>query len=431
MKTVAFFTLGCKVNIYESNALMNDFKKAGYEIIANDKPADAYIINTCSVTNMADSKSKKTIRHAKKLNPDAIICVMGCFAQTNPEAKEMNEIDILIGNGNKSKALELVDEALNSNEHKKSVNLLSIRDVRDYENLEAVEFDHTRAFVKIEDGCSNFCSYCIIPYARGPVRCKDKDLVIKELQNIAALGYKEVVLAGIHTGHYTCGKDYHLSHLLHDIIKNVPELKRIRLSSIEINEIDDDIINLMAESKIIANHIHLPLQSGSDKILKLMNRRYDSKFFEDKVNKIRSVRPDISLTTDVIVGFPYEDDADFLDCVNFIKKINFSELHVFPFSARKGTKAYDMPKVNDAKKKERVHELLKLSEELKKDYYEKFIGKTLDVIVETIQDNKYMVGHTSNYLHVLLPIDSSKIGALVNVKLEKMENDYILGQIIA
>ena len=203
MKTVAFFTLGCKVNIYESNALMNDFKKAGYEIIANDKPADAYIINTCSVTNMADSKSKKTIRHAKKLNPDAIICVMGCFAQTNPEAKEMNEIDILIGNGNKSKALELVDEALNSNEHKKSVNLLSIRDVRDYENLEAVEFDHTRAFVKIEDGCSNFCSYCIIPYARGPVRCKDKDLVIKELQNIAALGYKEVVIPGIHTGHYT------------------------------------------------------------------------------------------------------------------------------------------------------------------------------------------------------------------------------------
>lgn len=431
MKTVAFFTLGCKVNIYESNALMNDFKKAGYEIIANDKPADAYIINTCSVTNMADSKSKKTIRHAKKLNPDAIICVMGCFAQINPEAKEMNEIDILIGNGNKSKALELVDEALNSNEHKKSVNLLSIRDVRDYENLEAVEFDHTRAFVKIEDGCSNFCSYCIIPYARGPVRCKDKDLVIKELQNIAALGYKEVVLAGIHTGHYTCGKDYHLSHLLHDIIKNVPELKRIRLSSIEINEIDDDIINLMAESKIIANHIHLPLQSGSDKILKLMNRRYDSKFFEDKVNKIRSVRPDISLTTDVIVGFPYEDDADFLDCVNFIKKINFSELHVFPFSARKGTKAYDMPKVNDAKKKERVHELLKLSEELKKDYYEKFIGKTLDVIVETIQDNKYMVGHTSNYLHVLMPIDSSKIGVLVNVKLEKIENDYIIGQIIA
>lgn len=323
MKTVAFFTLGCKVNIYESNALMNDFKNAGYEIIANDKPADAYIINTCSVTNMADSKSKKTIRHAKKLNPDAIICVMGCFAQTNPEAKEMNEIDILIGNGNKSKALELVDEALNSNEHKKSVNLLNIRDVRDYENLEAVEFDHTRAFVKIEDGCSNFCSYCIIPYARGPVRCKNKDLVIKELQNIAALGYKEVVLAGIHTGHYTCGKDYHLSHLLHDIIKNVPELKRIRLSSIEINEIDDDIINLMAESKIIANHIHLPLQSGSDKILKLMNRRYDSKFFEDKVNKIRSVRPDISLTTDVIVGFPYEDDADFLDCVNFIKKLIF------------------------------------------------------------------------------------------------------------
>lgn len=430
MKTVAFFTLGCKVNIYESNALMNDFKKAGYEIIANDKPADVYIINTCSVTNMADSKSKKTIRHAKKLNPDAIICVMGCFSQTNPEAKEMDEIDILIGNGNKATALGLVEEALKNKNREKTINILSIRDVTDYENLEAVEFDHTRAFVKIEDGCSNFCSYCIIPYARGPVRCKDKDLVIKELQNIALLGYKEVVLAGIHTGHYSCGKDYHLSHLLKDIIKYVPQLERIRLSSIEINEIDEDIISLMAESKIIANHMHLPLQCGSDKVLKLMNRRYNTEFFEQKVKRIREVRPDISLTTDVIVGFPEETDDDFKDCVEFIKKINFSELHVFPFSARRGTKAYDMPKVNDTKKKERVHELLKLSNELKKNYYNQFINHNLDVIVETVYDDNYMVGHTSNYLHVLIPIDSSKIGKVVNVRLERIENDYLIGQIV-
>lgn len=429
MKTVAFFTLGCKVNIYESNALMNDFKKHGYTIISNDKPADVYIINTCSVTNQADSKSKKTIRHAKKLNQDAIICVMGCFSQTNIQAQEMSEIDVLIGNGNKSRALPLIEECLNNKGIKKK-EILKIREVNDYENLEAVEFDHTRAFVKIEDGCSNFCSYCIIPYARGPVRCKDKDLVIKELTSIASLGYKEVVLAGIHTGHYFGPNGYRLSNLLKDIIANVPQLLRIRLSSIEINEIDDDIIKLMEESKVIANHIHLPLQSGCDKILKLMNRRYDKAFFKNKVDKIRSIRPDISLTTDVIVGFPYEDDIDFKKTYDFIKEINFSELHVFPFSARSGTKAYDMPKVNDTVKKQRVHELLELSKELKENYYKSFINKTTDVLIETIYNEEYMIGHTSNYLSVLVKLDSSKIGDIINVKLENYENEHLIGHIL-
>lgn len=429
MKTVAFYTLGCKVNIYESNALMNDFKKNGYEIVSNDIPADVYIINTCSVTNMADSKSKKMIRHAKKLNPNAIICVMGCFAQTNPDAKKMEEIDILLGNGNKSKAVGLVNEALEKKNHNRTVDILNIRQTFDYENLEAVEFDHTRAFVKIEDGCSNFCSYCIIPYARGPVRCKNKDLVITELKKIAAMGYKEVVLAGIHTGHYTCGPDYKLSNLLKDIIKNVPELERIRLSSIEINEIDDDIIDLMSSTNIIADHMHLPLQSGSDKILKLMNRRYDKAFFKEKIEKIRSVRPDISITTDVMVGFPYEEDEDFMECVDFIKEINFSELHVFPYSMRKGTKAYDMPQVKDSIKKERTHILLGLSKELKKSYYERFVGKTAQVLVETLKDEKNMIGHTSNYLHVIMPLDSSKIGKDVEVTLESTDGEYFYAKL--
>ena len=427
MRTIAFFTLGCKVNIYESNALMNLFKNNGYEIVSQDMKADAYIINTCSVTNMADSKSKKTIRHAKKLNPEAIICVMGCFSQTNKDALEMPEIDILLGNGNKHEALERINQAFI--DRHKQVDILKIRDVNNYENLEATTFDHTRAFVKIEDGCSNFCTYCIIPYARGPVRCKDKDLVIDELSKIAQMGYKEVVLAGIHTGHYTCGDDYKLSNLLNDIIAKVPSLERIRLSSIEINEIDDGIIDLMAKSKVIANHMHLPLQTGNDKILKLMNRKYDTAFFKDKINKIRMVRPEISITTDVIVGFPYETDEDFNETVDFIKEINFSELHVFPYSQRSGTVAAKMPQVDGNIKKERVKALLNLSKELSQCYYSKFIGKVESVLVETVHDEKYMVGHTSNYLKVLLPLNSNLIGKLVNSKLIKEEDEYIIGEI--
>lgn len=427
MKTIAFTTLGCKVNIYESNALMNEFRKLGYKIIPNNMVADVYIINTCSVTNMADSKSKKMIRQARKLNPNAVICVMGCFSQTNKEAMEMSEIDVLLGNGNKHEAINMIEKAL-SEKTPKQVSILDIRNHHEYENLEVTTFDHTRAFIKIQDGCSNFCSYCIIPYARGPVRSKDKDLVIEELRRISKMGYKEVVLAGIHTGHYTCGENYRLSHLLKDIISKVQGIERIRLSSIEINEIDDEIINLMAESKIMADHMHLPLQSGSDKILNLMNRRYDKEFFKNKIAKIRSVRPDISITTDVIVGFPYESDDDFNECKEFIKEINFSELHVFPFSPRSGTVAYDMPKVNDQVKKNRVKELLSLSNELKKSYYDKFIGKNLDVLVETIYDENYMIGHTSNYLHVLLPLDSTKIGYIVNAEMIESTDNHLIGK---
>lgn len=429
MPTIAFFTLGCKVNIYESNALMNSFKKEGFDIISNDMVADVYVINTCSVTNMADSKSKKTIRHAKKLNPNAVICVMGCFSQTNASALEMDEIDILLGNGNKNQAVKMVKDAL-CGKKEKQINILKIREVNEYENLEVTTFDHTRAFVKIEDGCSNFCSYCIIPYARGPVRCKDKDLVIEELKRISEMGYKEVVLAGIHTGHYTCGDDYKLSNLLNDIIKYVPKLERIRLSSIEINEVDDDIIDILNNTKIMADHMHLPLQSGSDKILKLMNRKYNCDFFLDKVNKIRSVRPNISITTDVIVGFPYETDEEFIECVDFIKKVNFSELHVFPFSPRSGTPAMNMPKVNDTVKKNRVKELISLSEELNIKYSESFIGKQLNVIVETVYDERYMVGHSSNYLHVLIPLDSTKIGKMVDVRIVCREGKYMLAEMI-
>ncbi len=429
MNKIAFFTLGCKVNTYESNALMNLFTAEGFEIVDETQIADVYIINTCSVTNSADSKSRKMINRAIKLNPEAVICVMGCYTQTNPESLKIEGIDLILGNGNKSRAVELVKEKLNNRDSKK-VEILDILSTIDYEKLEATSFDHTRAFVKIEDGCDNFCSYCIIPFARGPVRSKQKDEVLAELSKIADMGYKEVVLAGIHTGRYTSGKNYKLSDLLKDIIMFIPKLERIRLSSIEINEIDDDILELMSKSKIIADHLHLPLQSGNDTILELMNRRYDTEFFLNKVNQIRNIRPNISITTDVIVGFPYETDELFNQTKEFIEKINFSELHVFPYSMRKNTLAANMPQVDGNVKKERVKILLELSDKLKNNYYNRFINEKMDIIIEAKYNEKCIVGHASNYMKIIVFGDSSLIGKLVNVEILTINGDIAVGKTI-
>lgn len=309
MAKIAFITLGCKVNTYESNALMQKFIALGHQIVSENEVADAYIINTCAVTNMADRKSRKMIRHAKKLNPNACVCAMGCFVQTNKDALNLEEADILLGNGNKGLAVEKVLNFIKTKE--KFIEILDIRKQKEYENLKSIEFDQTRAFIKIEDGCSNFCSYCIIPYARGVVRSKPIDDCIDEIKEIAQNGYQELVFSGIDTGKYY-SNGYRLKDLIKRIKNEIPEIKRIRLSSIEINSIDDDIIELFKEDDIIADQIHLPIQSGSDKILKLMNRHYDKKTFIERVNKLRTVRPDISITTDVIVGFPEESDEDFL-----------------------------------------------------------------------------------------------------------------------
>ena len=424
MSSIGFITLGCKVNIYESNALADEFKKLGYTISTGDEICDAYIINTCSVTNQADAKSRKMIRHCRSLNKDAIVCAMGCFIQSHAnQAREMDEADILIGTGNKKKAVELIDSMIkNNNRHREDL-ILAERSQKEYENLEVTEFDHARAFLKIEDGCSNFCSYCIIPYARGPVRSKRHGLVLKEEADVINLGYKEIVLSGIHIGAYSDGPEYHLKDLLRDMVK-VDGLDRIRISSIEINEVNDDICNLMKETDKIANHIHLPLQSGSDKILKLMNRHYDTNRFLERVNKIREVRPNMSLTTDVIVGFPGETEEDFMDCYNFIKKVGFSELHVFPFSPREGTPASKMANQVDGNvKKDRVKRLINLSHELWQDYCKKFIGTCQEVIVETKYENDYVIGHSSNYLKVLLPCDLSLLRHRVMVKIESMDGE--------
>lgn len=421
-----FITLGCKVNIYESNALKEELEKRGFEVIEAEDDCDVYVINTCSVTNMADAKSRKMIRKCIKMNPSAVICAMGCYVQTNPEAKTIEGVDILIGNGNKKEVVDKIMEFVNGKRKEKYINILDILNTQEYERLGVTTYDHTRAFVKIEDGCENFCTYCIIPFARGPVRCKDSDSVIEELKNITKNGYKEVVLAGIHTGRYNDGK-VNFSGLVRRILNEVTDLKRLRVSSIEINEIDDDFINMMKESDVLANHLHLPLQAGSDNVLKNMQRKYDINFFKEKVRKIKEARPDISITTDIIVGFPLETEEDFLESCNVAKELGMSKLHVFPYSKRAGTIAAKYLQVNDSIKKDRTSRLIKLSDELEMEYANKFVGKVLDLIVEQKTAENRMIGHTSNFLQVTLPLDESLIKKQVNVRILSVENGKILG----
>ena len=429
MKKAALHNLGCKVNAYETEAMQQMLESAGYEIVSFNDKADVYVINTCSVTNMADAKSRKIIKRMRKLNPDAILCVMGCYSQTNPEAKELEGIDILVGNGNKKDVISYIEDKLLDKSIEKQVKILDILNTYEYEKLEVTTYDHSRAFVKIQDGCENFCTYCIIPYARGPIRSKPADDVIDDLKRVTEEGYLEVVLAGIHTGKYKDG-DFNLTSLIKRILTEVPKLKRLRLSSIEINEIDDEFIELMKNSNILANHLHLPLQSGSDIVLSKMERKYNTDFFIERINKIKQVRPDISISTDVIVGFPYETDEEYLNSKEFIKKVNFSKIHVFPYSKRRGTKAVLMPQVEDIVKKKRALDLINLSTELEFNYAQSFIDKTVSVLIEKKLDDNYMIGHSSNYLNVIVPINENYIKKIVDVKIEKVESDKVYGKII-
>ena len=356
------------------------------------------------------------------MNPAAILCVMGCYSQTNPEALQLEGVDILVGNGNKLEVINFLEDKFIDQAIEKKIKILDILQHHAYEKLEVTSYDHSRAFVKIEDGCENFCTYCIIPYARGPVRSKPVQAVIEEIRRIVTSGYQEVVLAGIHTGRYQDSK-YSLSGLVQKIMGEVQGLKRLRLSSIEINEIDDQFLELMKSSKILADHLHLPLQSGSDVVLTKMERKYDTLFFKEKIEKIKKVRPDISITTDVIVGFPYETDEEFNRTVQFIEEIGFSKLHVFPYSVRRGTKAASMPQIEEKKKKERTVKLIELSRKLENTYASQFIGKTVEVLVEHALDQIKMIGHSSNYLQIVMPLETKYLGKNILVKIENIIED--------
>ena len=414
-------SLGCKVNTYEMEYILSEFKKKGYEI-TNDI-GDIYVINTCSVTNTSDAKSRKVINKVIRENPNACIVVMGCMIEANKDYTNGN-INIMIGNKDKNKVVEYVEKYLNDKENVKKL-------YKDFDsNFEDMFIDNmegrTRAFVKIQDGCENFCSYCIIPYTRGKCRSKDKDKVIEEINTLVNNGYKEIVLTGIHTGHY--GEDGNTSFpdLLKEIVK-IKELKRLRISSIEITELNDDFLEVLKDNKVIVSHMHIPLQAGSDKILKLMNRKYDRDYYLNKIKEIRNIRPDISITTDIIVGFPDENENDFNDTCEFAKEIGFSKIHVFPYSRRKGTKADVMPnQIDEQIKKDRVNRLIDISNKLEKDYLDKFINKNVDVLIETVKDGK-SIGHTGNYLKVEINKELER-NTIVNVLIKKRVDNYLEGE---
>lgn len=423
---VAIYTLGCKVNLYESEVIMNSFKKSGYEIVDFEDNADIVIINTCTVTNTSDKKSRNIIRQAVKKHENAVIVVMGCYSQVrSADIKEIDGVDIIIGNTKKSKVVSLVEEYL---KNKKSITEIDDIMHTDFEAMELDTFEtRTRAFVKIQDGCNNFCSYCIIPYSRGNIRSKEKDDVVSEIKCLVKNGYKEVVLTGIHTGHYGKDKyDYDFSDLLSELCK-IDNLKRIRISSIEITELDSKFIDVLKNNKVIVNHMHIPLQSGCDKTLKEMNRKYDTKYYLDKINLIRSIRPNISITTDLIVGFPNETEEDFNNTLSFLRKVKFSKIHVFPYSRRKGTKADLMDnQVDEQTKHKRVKEVLKLSEELEIEYMNKFINTDVLVLIEKFE-NGIISGHTENYIPVKANGVESDINELLMIHIDKMEYPYLIG----
>lgn len=423
---VAIYTLGCKVNLYESEVIMNSFKKCGYEIVDFEDDADIVIINTCTITNTSDKKSRNIIRQAVKKHENAVIVVMGCYSQVrSADIKEIDGVDIIIGNTKKSKVVSLVEEYL---KNKKSITEIDNIMHTDFEAMELDTFEtRTRAFVKIQDGCNNFCSYCIIPYSRGNIRSKEKDDVVSEIKCLVKNGYKEVVLTGIHTGHYGKDKyDYDFSDLLSELCK-IDNLKRIRISSIEITELDSKFIDVLKNNKVIVNHMHIPLQSGCDKTLKEMNRKYDTKYYLDKINLIRSIRPNISITTDLIVGFPNETEEDFNNTLSFLRKVKFSKIHVFPYSRRKGTKADLMDnQIDEQTKHKRVKEVLKLSEELEIEYMNKFINTDVLVLIEKFE-NGIISGHTENYIPVKANGVESDINELLMIHIDKMEYPYLIG----
>ncbi len=428
MKKFKIVTLGCKVNAYESEAVANMLEEKGYT--RSEDEADIVVVNTCSVTSTSDSKSRQRIRHEINNNPNAIMCIMGCYSQVkSEEVSSISGVNIVIGTKYRDKIVDLIDEF--EKNKKQIIHIEDSNSFKKFENLSVIDyFSNTRAYLKIQDGCNNFCSYCIIPYTRGRVRSKDKNLIIKEANNLVKKGYKELVLTGIHTGGYGLDLDnYRFENLLEDMANEVKGISRIRVSSIEIHELNDHVIKLMQDNKIFVNHFHIPLQSGCDKTLKAMNRKYDVNYFIDRASIIKNSFKDCNLTTDVIVGFPGETDEDFKITCDNIRKIGFTKIHVFPFSSRSGTVASKMKdQVNGEIKKKRVEELIKLSKELGKEYYSKFIDRKLEVLFETFdKETNMLTGYTSNYIKVHCPGNPSLLNTLGNVKLLELiekDNDY-------
>lgn len=436
MSTVAFHTLGCKVNHYETEAIWQLFKNQGYDRVDFEGQADVYVINTCTVTNTGDKKSRQVIRKAIRKNPDGVICVTGCYAQTSPaEIMAIPGVDIVVGTQDRGKMLEYVDQYRIERQPINAVR--NIMKNRVYEEMDVPTFtDRTRASLKIQEGCNNFCTFCIIPWARGLMRSRAPQDVIKQAQQLVDAGYKEIVLTGIHTGGYGQDlKDYNLAMLLKDLEEQVHGLKRLRISSIEASQLTDEVIEVIDQSKIIVRHMHIPLQAGSDTVLKRMRRKYTMAEYEERLLKLKKALPGLAVTSDVIVGFPGETEEEFMETYNFIKKHKYAELHVFPYSKRTGTPAARMEdQIDEDVKNERVQRLIALSDQLAKEYASQFENEVLEVIPENHHnDDKnsgLYEGYTDNYLKVVFPGTEDMVGKLVRVKITKAGYPHNEGQFV-
>ncbi len=427
-KTVSFHTLGCKVNQYETEAMTELFKNAGYTIADFDDVCDVYVINTCTVTGTGDKKSRQMIRRAKSINPDAVIAVTGCYSQVAPDEIAAMGVDVILGSKDKSKIVKLVEEAY-AGEQTNAVS--DIMKSRIFEDMQISSFsDKTRAFVKIEDGCNSFCTYCIIPYARGPVRSRDLKDILNEVKTLADNGFSEVVLTGIHIASYGLDiKDKDIN--LGDVIKAIHEIdgiRRIRLGSIEPRILTEDFVKMLSALPKLCNHFHISLQSGCDETLTRMNRKYNTTEFREVVKNIRKYIPDSAITSDIMVGSPGETDEEFEKSVQFLKDICFAESHVFAYSNRRGTKADKFPdQIKRTVKNKRASIMAEAADECRQNFLESFIGKQVEVLAEREVENGIYEGHTSNYIKVHIPSEKDISRKFVNVKIDKIEKDYVTG----
>ena len=432
MKKVAFYTLGCKVNQYETEAMLELFEKEGYEKAETEDYADVYVINTCTVTHMSDRKSRQYIRRMKKKNPDAIIAVVGCYSQVSPEEiLSIDEVNLVMGTNDRKK---IVEEVKKIDASRKVSTVDDIMKVKAFEEIEINKTNgKTRAFMKIQDGCDRYCSYCIIPYARGRVRSRDLESIVKEVENLAANGYKEVVLAGIHVASY--GKDIKDSDIkLLDVIKQINDIEgieRIRLSSVEPILFTDEFVEAVSTMDKVCPHYHLSLQSGCDETLKRMKRRYTTEEYKAIVDRLRAAIPNVSITTDVIVGFPGETNEEFDKTYEFLKDIELTHMHVFKYSPRKGTPAATMEnQVDPSTKHDRSEKLLQLNEENFNKFGQKMLDKEFNVLFEQkVGDNKYE-GLTENYVKVIVESDNDISEQILKVKIKDVKNEFLEGILV-
>ena len=401
-KTVSFLTLGCKVNQYDSDAMRTIFLQQGYKAVKEEEEADVYVINTCSVTSIGDRKSRQMVRKIRRKHPQAVIAVAGCYAQIAPEIFEaMGDIDVIVGAQNRSKIVEYVEQA---QKKEKTINAVKdIMSVTEFENLyvDAEGETKTRAFIKVQEGCDNYCTFCIIPFARGKLKSRKQKDAVEEIRRLVAKGYREIVLTGIHLGNY--GRDLHdgtsLATLVEELLR-IPNLLRIRMGSIESVELSDDLINLIKDEPRVCRHLHLPIQSGSDAVLRRMNRHYRLPEYKKLISELRGKIPGLALTTDLIVGFPGETEENFMETLETLRELRFSAIHVFPYSQRTGTPAAVFPnQVPGDIKKDRVHRVQELEKEISKEYRKTFLQKTVHVLIEE-EKNGYFEGLSDEYIRV-------------------------------